>query len=652
MLGTYFTNLQVIVIAFFLLAYIGSIISFEYGSNSNRALLILLLATFTVKVFALSLDPFLNLWDEQMHALVAKNLSKNFLKPTLFPKDILPYDYRNWVGNYIWVHKQPLYLWQMALFIKVFGASVYAMRMPSAICFTFCVFCVYRIGINFFSKRTAFYGAFLFSACYYFNELTAGAIATDHNDVVFTTYVTASLWALSEHLKNPASRKWIIMIGVFAGLSVLTKWLVGLLVFSGWFFYLIMEDPKGIFQFKKYKALLLSFIISIIVFLPWQLFIFSAYPREAAFEFEFAAKHFSEALEGHTGNRWFYYDNISRVWGRVALVFFLPGLILLYRYSQKRIFYFTALFYIILVFSFFTVAATKMPGFVLIVSSFVFLGFGAIAETFYNFLSAERYKILKAGFVAAVFTSGVLSIDIELLQQKHTFWKKDLFLYYNRKYQTEWKETSENLKNYLPDDNYLVFNCGAYNEIKLMFYSDYLGYYGLPNKEQINIAKQKGYKIAILDNGNLPPEITSNKDYLIIQTPAYKPVKIDTVFIRSKLHFYVGTEPDSKLSCNVPDRKQSFVIKTFADSTSQIRLLNGPMAKVYFELGGVTVCNSNEYTFTERFKLEKFSDIFTRIKTEDGTPLNVFNNGERLVAKHHDELNAQLFEIIPLKRLQ
>jgi 4-amino-4-deoxy-L-arabinose transferase-like glycosyltransferase len=78
-----------------------------------------------------NLDHFLILWDEQYHALVAKNMLKNPFKPTLYPVELLDYDYRNWSANYIWLHKQPLFLWQIALSLKIFGTTELAVRLPS-----------------------------------------------------------------------------------------------------------------------------------------------------------------------------------------------------------------------------------------------------------------------------------------------------------------------------------------------------------------------------------------------------------------------------------------------------------------------------------------------------------------------------------------
>jgi len=78
------------------------------------ALFFIVLSGFLFFVYTAS-DFFLHVWDERYHALVAKNLTKHPFFPTLYDKPILPFDYKSWVGNHIWLHKQPLPLWLKTL---------------------------------------------------------------------------------------------------------------------------------------------------------------------------------------------------------------------------------------------------------------------------------------------------------------------------------------------------------------------------------------------------------------------------------------------------------------------------------------------------------------------------------------------------------
>ena len=61
-------------------------------------------------LFSSLLDPFLNLWDERFHALVAKNLMNHPLMPTLYDDPVVSMAYDRWDRATIWLHKQPLFL--------------------------------------------------------------------------------------------------------------------------------------------------------------------------------------------------------------------------------------------------------------------------------------------------------------------------------------------------------------------------------------------------------------------------------------------------------------------------------------------------------------------------------------------------------------
>lgn len=161
--GTYFTLSQFSLLSSSIFIYFTSILFFLFKKQKTSVIL-LLIATFVLCMFSIFLDPFLNFWDEQFHALVAKNLSNNLFKPVLYPDPILPYDSTNWTENYIWLHKQPFFLWQMAISIKIFGPTVFAIRLPSALCFTFATFCTYRIGKNLVNEKIGFFGALFFNS--------------------------------------------------------------------------------------------------------------------------------------------------------------------------------------------------------------------------------------------------------------------------------------------------------------------------------------------------------------------------------------------------------------------------------------------------------------------------------------------------------
>jgi 4-amino-4-deoxy-L-arabinose transferase len=117
-----------------ILCAIGYYFSWRYYSKNNftTAVLLLMFCGLTLRFYTSS-DFFLHAWDERYHALVTKNRIQHPLTPTLYDSPILPYDYKNWTENHIWVHKQPLPPWTMAASMWMFGVNEIALRLPSII---------------------------------------------------------------------------------------------------------------------------------------------------------------------------------------------------------------------------------------------------------------------------------------------------------------------------------------------------------------------------------------------------------------------------------------------------------------------------------------------------------------------------------------
>ncbi|MBP7399885.1 MAG: hypothetical protein KA954_09890, partial [Chitinophagales bacterium] len=83
--------------------------------------LILFFGALGIRILFNSFFPYLHDWDERFHALVAKNMMTHPFTPMLRANPVLPYDETSWTDGHIWLHKQPLFLWQMALSMKIFG---------------------------------------------------------------------------------------------------------------------------------------------------------------------------------------------------------------------------------------------------------------------------------------------------------------------------------------------------------------------------------------------------------------------------------------------------------------------------------------------------------------------------------------------------
>lgn len=514
----YYSNFQVLL----LLSSLAFFVSSQYLFNKEKikwSLFSIFLGSLFIGAFVSVLDPFLHLWDEQFHALVAKNLLKNPLRPALYTKQLLPFDYRIWVNNEVWLHKQPLFLWQIALSLKLFGFNEFAVRVPSILLHAFIPLLIYRVGKIIHSKETGFYGALFFAIAYFPLELVSGKISTDHNDSTFMFYVFASFWAWYEY-QNSNKKKWLILIGIFSGGAVLIKWLMGLLIFVIWGICILFSIKERKFLLQQIKAIVLSFIISIFIFIPWQLFIYFRYPIESIYELKYNSKHFFIALEGHKGDVFFHIDSLKEIYGSGVLVPFvyLLGVIILITKSKSKLFSISIISSIMFIYIFYTVAATKMIAFCAIACPFTFLGFGSIFSVLMDKLNFYVHNFL---------TRQVLSMSLFLIIGFHIFNLPKITKNHkivNNKDNSGISnelinmELINKIKNSLGNEKYVVFFNGnrIFSSTPFMFYTHHIAYNSIPSKPQLEMLSGFGYKIAVYDDGRLPDYIKENSTIKIV----------------------------------------------------------------------------------------------------------------------------------------
>lgn len=516
-----FTFLQELLFFSSLLCMVLSMIFF-IRKNFSYAVSLLFFSSLLMGLFMGNLDPYLNYWDEQYHAMVAKNMMNHPFTPMLYHNTVLGYGYEIWVGNHIWLHKQPLFLWQMALSLKIFGISPLAVRLPSILMNALMVFFIYRIGKTMVNRRVGFYAAFLYVSCNYILELVTGFKCTDHNDVAFLFYVSASIWAWTEYLKGK-SMKWVVLIGLFAGAAVLNKWLAGLMVFGGWG-VAILANRDDRLQLKSYLDALLAFIISVGVFLPWQIYIFTRFPDEAKFEHNLNVEHFHKAIEFHSGDWKFHFDHLHTIYGEGDLIpwTLLTGFILFLIVAKDLRFRIFAFVSVVAVYGFYSLAATKMISFPIIVGVFAFISLGVIFDLLQQIVekTTNRNLLTSVIFGLMIFLFGWLSLNVKSIEINHTFSKEKHNGY---KYVKE-KEllVFDYLMTQQPDTSYTYFNMPYMSQIPFMFHKGvHAAYDYLPNEEQYHELKTNKAKIVIVDNNqnNIPSYILDDSTAQIIRNP-------------------------------------------------------------------------------------------------------------------------------------
>lgn len=458
------------------------------------------------------LDPFLTDWDEKFHALVARNMMDNPFKPMLKTEILIPYDYRPWCCNHIWLHKQPLFLWQMALSMKVFGISEFAVRYPSVLMGALMVPMVYRIAVLYTKNTFIAFGAAILMCCSNFHlELISGYQGMDHNDVAFGFYVLASIWAYTEYIQHKKA-SWIILIGVFAGCAILNKWLTGLLVFSGWGLNILLNIRQKETR-KELLHMLLALVVCVIVFLPWQLYIFNAFPQEAAFEFDFNTKHIFETVEGHKGSNEFYFNLFPEYFGQYIWVLVLTGALLSFFNLQpgKKI-NIALLTYVGVVYVFFS----------LIVASKVNAYFFVVAPICYIYMASTLGLITKIPKVGTyVFMSAILICSFVLLNYKKIFVQHHPENVY-RLHKIQNTKIYKNLRNELPASIDIVMNANGLSDVEVMFYNKGINvFHYCFTPEEFEIIKLMNKRVGAFDTREgyvLPGYISRYKGTYVIKS--------------------------------------------------------------------------------------------------------------------------------------
>ena len=483
-----------------------------FGKKRSVSLFLLFAAALVLGFAVALLDPHLFIWDEQYHALVAKNLSKDMLKPMLLSNPILPYEISDWTANHVWVHKQPLFLWQIALSIKCFGSTTLAVRLPSILMHALLPLIIYRIGKLSLNERIGFIAALLLAVGHYPLELMAGRYSTDHNDFAFLFYVTASFWAFLEY-QNGKKWYWLVAAAVCSGGAVLTKWLLGLLIYPSWCVAHVLAS-KNRFDWKSYLPMALMFAISCVVFIPWQLYIFAAFPEEAKHEFSMISKHLSEVVEGHGHPRFYFFEEgLRNIYGKWFLVRYalLGGLILLAIRLKDNFHRALLLTPIVIVYGVYTYAETKMPSFPVVVFGFGALALASLLYAFYSILRCwiGHVTIRKAIAIPVLLYFLFVFFDFTRIEINHSF--VDEFIAHDRRQELAEIPAIKDLDAQLAEPH-LIFNAALTTggHILIMFFTDHTAYPQVPSEAELKYCKERSkLPIAIIDNGNLP-------DYIVV----------------------------------------------------------------------------------------------------------------------------------------
>jgi 4-amino-4-deoxy-L-arabinose transferase-like glycosyltransferase len=253
---------------------------------AGALLAVILAGSFALKLRHLD-HPAIKPLDEVFHAIVARNLLKHPLTPTLVDRPYLTYDREDWLANHIWLHKPPMAMWQIALSYTLIGVGTLGLRLPSAILSTGAAWLTYLIGARLLDRKAAIIAAALQALNPVILMLVHGYVFSDHVDISLLFWTELAIYFLVRAVQSPGTAN-SILCGVAQGLAFLSKTYPALIVTL-----LALAAIKNL-RLKNFLLLLLATAVTIF---PWLLWTAIRFPHEFAHENLEILHHLNENIE-------------------------------------------------------------------------------------------------------------------------------------------------------------------------------------------------------------------------------------------------------------------------------------------------------------------------------------------------------------------
>jgi len=217
--------------------------------------------------------------------------------------------------------KPPLFIWLQVLSMKLFGVNEFAARFPDAVCGIITLNLTYYLGRK-YNNHTF---GLLWTLCYAASFLPFLYFKTGIIDPWFNLFIFLSICFLMQWFNNNSKKININVVyaGLFAGLAVLTKGPVALLIIG--LTFLVAWIRLGFNPFTNLKNLLLFIIVFLISGLSW--FIFEIVSGNLAIIKEFIdyqIRLLNTHDSGHEGFR-LYHFVVLLIGCFPASIFFIPS---------------------------------------------------------------------------------------------------------------------------------------------------------------------------------------------------------------------------------------------------------------------------------------------------------------------------------------
>lgn len=454
---------------------------------ARRVLLAALVLLGAFLRFRAANHPYISQWDESYHALVAKNLTKHPLTPTLVDQPLFEDASGDWKKAHVWLHKPPLPLWLMASSLAIFGDETETIfRLPSVALDSAVILLIFLIALELFGSPGADIGLCA-SALYAVNplmiRLVSGRIPDDHGHVINAFFVILTVFLFLRAARSN-SRLWSAAAGISLGLGTLCMSAVALL---GLAVPLPLLHAK--LGPKRAGSLLIPALIAfLVVALPWPVSCLLRWPALYRHESGLQTAHLFTAIDGHSHAFWWYLSLLPQHFGgpailNVALIASSLAFICWSTYRKKNPALAAVLLWAILPYVFFSSIATKMYTYVSIAVPAVCLLIG------YSVLSTKRYR--------------AVAVAVLILQVSSTARERFTADYHIATWNTlyDYPSFREALLRIGTDPGKkVVFNVGDGKTPQAMYYADCSAYEEQPSVEAARRLLEAGYHVYVLSD--------------------------------------------------------------------------------------------------------------------------------------------------------
>jgi 4-amino-4-deoxy-L-arabinose transferase-like glycosyltransferase len=268
----------------------------------NRVfILIFLLLIFSYFSYFLRLTSYpVLMWDEGRYAVSAFEMIKNH-DPIVIYYDSKPD---------MWSTKPPLYIWILALSIKLFGYGELALRLPSAIASLLTTLLIFYFVLKKTgSSLSAFFsGMVLLSSIGFIGVHISRSADSDAVAVLFTTLSAIIFYAALDDPSRKINVRKLYTSALFFALATLTKSVFPFFIVPGMLVFLIVTRRANLLSSKHFYISILAAITPWIIYAVLREHYNPGY-IQASFENDLSGRYFN-TLENHAEPFNFYFLNL------------------------------------------------------------------------------------------------------------------------------------------------------------------------------------------------------------------------------------------------------------------------------------------------------------------------------------------------------